>query len=531
MSLLRAVATFGGFTLLSRIVGLVRDQMVAAMLGTTALADAFFVAFRLPNFFRALFAEGAFSAAFVPLYAKILATDGRAVAQAFAERALALLLVALIVFVSLAEWFTPAVIALIAPGFGDDPVRFGHAVTFTRITFPYLLFISLVSLYGGALNALGKFAATAATPILLNLTMIASLALLPPFLPSSAHAAAWGVTLAGITQFLFLGWAMKRAGLSLGLPRPRLTPNVRRLFVILLPAALGSGVVQINLLVGQMLASLLPAGSISYLYNADRFYQLPIGVVGVAISTALLPLLSRQLGEGDEAGARDSQNRAIELAFALGIPSAFALIAIPREMIQVVLEHGLFDAVSTANTAMALLAYAVGLPAIVAVKALTPAFYARHDTRTPLRIAIVGVIGNILLCLALMPWLSFVGLALASAVVAWLNTAQYAVTLYRRGLWAPDARLKDRLWRILLAGLVMVAVLKGLAWLLAPWFARGLTWEIPALILIILAGMASYGLAATLIGALRPSDLKAALRRRPGAGKGGSGGSGGLTEG
>ena len=293
MTLIRSIATVGSFTLASRVVGFVRDILIASFLGAGLVSDAFFVAFKVPNFFRRLFAEGAFNAAFVPMFSGLMTTDGREAARAFAGEALAVMVVVLFVFVTALQIAMPWAMYGLAPGFAANPEKFDLAVEFTRLTFPYLLFISLVSLMGGILNSAGRFAAAAATPILLNLTLIGALLLAVPYLPTTGHALAWGVAAAGIIQFVWLLAAMARAGLSIRLPRPRLTPRVKELLRLMLPGVIGAGVVQINLLVDVVIASLLPEGSISFLYFADRVNQLPVGVIGVAVGTALLPLLSR----------------------------------------------------------------------------------------------------------------------------------------------------------------------------------------------------------------------------------------------
>jgi putative peptidoglycan lipid II flippase len=515
MSLLRSVATVGGYTMASRLAGFVRDMLIAATAGAGPVADAFFVAFKLPNFFRALFAEGAFNAAFVPLFSEILTREGRPRALAFADLALSVLLAVVLVFVTLCQIFMPTLMLGLAPGFSDEPQKFELAVLFTRITFPYLLFISLVSLLGGVLNSLGRFAAVAATPIVLNLTMIAVMLGASHLFPTPGHTLAWGVSAAGVTQFLWLVWACHRAGVLPRLPAPRLTPDVRRLLGLIGPAALGAGVVQINLVIGVMLASLLPSGAISYLFYADRLNQLPIGVVGVAVGTALLPLLSRQIAAGQGGAAHDSQNRAIELALFLGLPATAALLAVPHELIAVLFQRGAFGADATAQTAAALMAYSVGLPAYVLVRALSPGYYARKDTRTPVRFAVISIAINIGLGFALLHSLAHVGLALATAISSWANALLLGSMLLRRGHWVPDARLKDRLWRTLLATLAMAATLAATAHALDGWFTANGLQRFMALALLVGGGLAAYAIVATALGAVRLAELKAMLHRRP----------------
>ncbi len=516
MALFRSVVTVGSYTLLSRIFGFVRDILIAATLGAGPVSDAFFVAFQLPNLFRRLFAEGAFSAAFVPLFTGTLTTDGRDAAIRFAEQALSVLVVVLFLFVLAAQVFMPDVIHVLAPGFAAYPTKFHLAVVFTRLTFPYLLFISLVALLGGTLNAVGLFAAPAAAPIILNLCLIAALLLATPYLPTAGHALAWGVAAAGILQFLWLIGACGRAGLHFRLPRPRLTPQVKRLLRLMLPAALGAGASQVNQMVNLILASLLPAGSISYLFYADRLEQLPLGVVGVALGTALLPLLSRQLAAGDIKSAVQSQNRALELALLLALPAAAGLSVLAFPLISVLFQRGAFSAAASVATSHVLIAYAAGLPAFVMIKVFTPGFYARRDTRTPLIVAVIAVATNITLNLILMRPLLYVGLAISLSTASWLQTMILASLLYRRGHWRPDRRLADRGARILAVTLGMAIGLAGFARLLAPWLLQGELRRIVALGLLVSFGLVAYVVLAEISGAARLAELKRQLRPRPG---------------
>ncbi|MBV9555130.1 MAG: murein biosynthesis integral membrane protein MurJ, partial [Alphaproteobacteria bacterium] len=303
MALFRSVATVGSLTMVSRLFGFARDMLTAAILGAGPVADAFFVAQRLPNLFRSLFAEGAFNAAFVPLANRALVEGGKPALQDFAEQAYSVLFGALLAFVVLGEVMMPWVMRLIAPGFEPEPGKFALVTTLTRITFPYLLFISLTALQGGLLNTVDRFAAPAATPVLLNLFLIAALLVMAAFHWTDGTVLAWGLTAAGIAQFLWLMVSCARAGIRLRLRWPRLTPQVKQTLTIMGPGVLGAGVTQLNLLISTALASALPEGSVSYLYYADRLNQLPLGVVGIAVATAILPPLSRQVGGGDTAGA------------------------------------------------------------------------------------------------------------------------------------------------------------------------------------------------------------------------------------
>ncbi|MTJ84411.1 MAG: murein biosynthesis integral membrane protein MurJ [Telmatospirillum sp.] len=513
MNLVKAIATIGGWTVLSRITGLMREMLVARYLGAGTIADAFFVSFRFPNMFRALFAEGAFNAAFVPLFAGKLESEGREAARLFAEQCFAVLAVALVGFIAIMEMAMPWGIYVLAAGFDDVPGKLALATEFSRITFPYLLFISLVSLQSGVLNGLGRFAAAAGTPVLLNLTSMAVLVALAPYVDTAGHAMAWGVFASGVAQFSWLVFSVRRAGMGLRLVRPRLTPDVRQMLRRVVPGAVGAGVYQVNLLINTMIASQVANGAVSYLNYADRVNQLPLGVVGIAIGTALLPLLSRQLKAGEAEAAMDSQNRAMEFGLLLTLPAAFAFLVIAHPIIAVLFERGSFSAVDTDAVTPALMAFALGLPAYVLVKVLTPGFFARHDTRTPVRVALASMIVNIVLNLILMRPLQHVGMALSTAVAAWLNVALLAVILRRRGFFTVDRRLLDRLWRILASCLVMAAALAGGLRLLEPWLSSHL-WRVPALAALIAIGLAGYGAAVLATGAARPADLRALMRRR-----------------
>ena len=519
MALARWAATVGGYTMGSRVLGFLRDILIASVLGAGPVADAFFVAFKLPNFLRRLFAEGAFNAAFVPLFAGVLERDGRAAAKSFAEDVLTVLLWTLLVLVIAAQIVMPWLMHVLAPGFADEPGKLDLTVQLTRLTFPYILLISLVSLLGGVLNSLYRFAAVAATPILLNLCLIGALLGLSHWTETPGHALAIGVTVGGIVQFVWLIVAASRAGMSLRLRWPRLTPGVKRLLILAAPAALGAGVAQINLVVDIIIASLLPPGSVSFLYYADRVNQLPLGVVGVAVGTALLPLLSRQLRAGEVEEAVGSLNRAIEMALLLAVPAAVALIVIAGPVIAVLFERGAFGVDESSATAGALIAYAAGLPAFVLIKVLAPGYFARQDTRTPVRIAILCLTVNVVLNLALMGPLAHVGIALATTLAGWLNVGLLAAGLARRGFLKPDGRLKRRLPRMIAAAAGMALLLWGIALgLETPLETAGL--RIAGLAALVAAGLVGYGALAAAIGAVSVSEMRALLSRRKGQGEG-----------
>ena len=513
MALFRNFLTVGGYTALSRVLGLVRDMLLAPVLGTGAIADAFFVAFRLPNLFRRLFAEGAFNAAFVPLFARHLEQGGEAAAKAFAEQALAVLLTTLLAFTAAFMASMPWLLYVLAPGFAEDPAKFDLAIQLSRITFPYLLFVSLVALFSGVLNSLYRFAAAAAAPVLLNILFIAALAVVIPLSGQPGHVLAWTVAFAGLAQFLILAVAASRAGMALRLPRPRLTEGVKRLLKLMAPGMVSAGVLQFNLLVGTIIAS-LEAGAVSKLYYADRIYQLPLGLIGVALGVVLLPELSRSLRGGNPQAAIASLNRGIELSMLFTVPATVALLVMPWPIVVVLYERGAFDRTASDVTALAVAAFAFGLPAYVLVKVLQPAFFAREDTVTPLKVAAISVGANVVLAIGLFWQIGLVGLALATAIAACINAGLLAILLHRRAYLAPDARLKARLPRIAIASLLMGAALWAGQRPLAGWFDDGLWSGVVGLVVLVGGGLATYGLLALLLGAVAPAELRALVSRR-----------------
>ena len=438
--MIRSVLTVGGWTMASRILGFARDMLIAAMLGAGPIADAFFVALKLPNLFRRLFGEGAFNAAFVPAFSGMLAAEGRPAARRFAEETFAVMAFWLGVLTIAGEVFMPQMMAVLAPGFAAIPEKFALAVALSRITFPYLLLICLAALVSGVLNGLDRFTAASASYVLFNVVSIACMLWLTPYVPTAGHALSWGITASGVAQLGLLLWALHRAGMGLSLPRPRLTPQIRVLLRRMLPGLIGAGVTQLNLAVDVIIASLLPAGTVSLLYYADRVQQLPLGVIGTAVGTALLPLLSRQVRAGEAEASRATLNRAIEYALFLTLPAAVALIVSAYPVMWVLFGRGAFDAESARLSAQSLAAYAVGLPAFVLVKVLAPGFFARGDTATPVKIGVAAVALNLAMNVAFMVPLQHVGPALATSLAAIFNVGWLGVVLARRGHLRLDAQ-------------------------------------------------------------------------------------------
>jgi putative peptidoglycan lipid II flippase len=516
MSLYRGFLTVGGLTAVSRVFGFLRDVLLAAVMGTGWVADAFFVSFRFPNLFRALFAEGAFNSAFVPLFAKRLRAEGNESARGFAEEALAILFLGVTATVIAAEIFMPSLVKLIAPGFQENPEKFRLAVLLTRITFPYLVCMSLVALTAGILNALGKFSAPAATPIVLNFVLIGVtlFAAASGFYdqPQAGIIQAWGVAIAGFAQLFYVAWAARGLGMDPGFRWPRLSPDMRRLLVLAVPGLITGGINQVNIFIGTMIAS-LQASAVSFLYYADRINQLPLGMVGIAIGVVLLPTLTRHLADGDEDAAMASQNRSLEFALLLTLPAAVALIVIPKPVIQVLFQRGSFAAADTVAVSAALSAFAFGLPAFVMTKVFLPGFFAREDTATPMWFAMASVAVNVCGSLALFFEIGHVGIAIATSLSGWTNALLLAATLIRRGHFRFDAAIRRRAPLIVLASILMGAALYGANLVLAPYFqeGNGALIQTAALAALVGTGALVYAAAAQITGAMRYSMIRRAF--------------------
>ncbi|MHC2461226.1 murein biosynthesis integral membrane protein MurJ [Bradyrhizobium embrapense] len=492
--MLGRIFTVGGYTLLSRVTGFARDIMLAAILGAGPVADAFFVALRLPNHFRAIFAEGAFNAAFVPAYAHVHGERGEASGRLFADRIFTLLFASQVVLLVLAMAFMPQAMSILAPGFTDDASQRKLAIELTRITFPYLLLITLVTLYGGMLNVMHRFASAAAAPIFLNLAMMMTLAL-AAFFPSAGHAAAWGVLISGFLQFALLAGDLARHG---GLPRfapLRLDEDVRAFFRALGPATLGSMGTQVALFADTIIATFLPAGALSALYYADRLNQLPIGVIGIAIGTVLLPEMSRRLTADDHTGAMAAQRRAFDFTLLFSVPFVAAFLTVADPIMRAMFARGAFSKADAASAGATLAAYAVGLIPFVMIRSAVATFYARKDTATPVKAALTGVAVNVALKIALVGSLAQVGLALATAVGAWVNLLLVLMFAIRRGYLAFDRALIRSFGTFALCG-----VLLGLALWLTSHFAY--VWFAPMqhfrdemiLLLLVAVGIFVYAL-------------------------------------
>jgi putative peptidoglycan lipid II flippase len=508
--MLGRIFTVGGYTLLSRLTGFARDIMLAAILGAGPVADAFFVAFRLPNHFRAIFAEGAFNAAFVPAYAHVHGEKGEASAKLFSNRIFTLLFVSQVILLVVAWAFMPQAMTILAPGFSEDAAQRDLAIALTRITFPYLLLITLVTLYGGMLNVMHRFASAAAASIFLNIAMMMTLAL-AAFFPTAGHAAAWGVLISGFLQYFLLAGDLATHG---GLPRfakPSLDEDIRAFFRALGPATVGSMGTQVAMFADTIIATFLPAGALSALYYADRLNQLPIGVIGIAIGTVLLPEMSRRLSAGDHAGAMQQQRRAFDFTLLFSVPFVAAFLAVPDAIMRAMFARGAFTKGDAAAAGATLAAYAIGLIPFVLIRSAVATFYARKDTATPVKASLTGLAINILLKLVLMGSLAQVGLALATAIGAWINLLLVLFFAVRAGFLAFDRALVQSIAKFASIGVVLAAALWLTARFAAVHFSTLPLRDEVALLLLVAVGTVVYG--ASILALFGPRWLSSLVSR------------------
>lgn len=509
MNLLKATGTIGGLTLVSRVAGFAREMVMARVLGAGFYTDAFLVAFRLPNTFRRLFGEGAFSAGFVPLYSQRLQSGGDEEARHFSEEVLAVFLPTLVIFTAIFEIIMPAFVALFH--YRGDELAF---VSFlTRITFPYLFLISLVSLFSGILNSLARFTAAAFAPALLNIAMLIALMFFNQGGAITATALAAAVTAGGVLQLGLLMYSAKRAGIVLKVRRPRLTPGVRQFIRVVIPATLGAGVYQMSILIDTFFLTRIGTGAVSHFNYADRLNQLPLGVIGAALGTAILPTVSRFVDKNEPEQAARVQGQAAELAMLLCLPAAIALSVSALPLISAIFESGRFSAEDARSTALCLSLIALGLPAYVLVKVLTPGFYARRDTATPVKIAVFVLIANVILNFLLFPW-GLGGLAAAVAISSWLNCLILYIILHRRGFFRIEGWLASRLIRQLIAAAAMAAALYGISIAIPQWFTGSTGHRLVGVAALVGGGMAVYFPAVWFLGGTDKEELKSLFRRR-----------------
>nr|WP_244313925.1 murein biosynthesis integral membrane protein MurJ [Roseibium denhamense] len=511
--MVRNFATVGGATLLSRLLGFARDILLAAAVGAGPVADAFAVAFRLPNLFRRLFAEGAFNSAFIPLFGRAVEEGGDKAARQLASEVGSALLFVLLILTAVAQILMPFVVLGLAYGYSADPDKFDLTVTMARIAFPYLTFMSMLAFIGGILNTYHRFAAAAIAPVMLNVVMCGVLGTVLLLGVDGDQQLgvilSIGVSISGVVQLAVVVFDLKRLGFPLRFRWPRYTPSVKRLVVLGIPGVIAGGITQINIVVGTAIAS-VQDGANALLYYADRLYQLPLGVIGIAIGVVLLPSLTRQLRAGEHKAYQHTLNRSLEFSLVLTLPAAVALVVVPGEIVSVLFERGEFDAEAVNGTAAALAAFAVGLPAFVLNKVFSPGYFAREDTKTPMQFAAAGMVVNVVLSLALFPVLQHVGIALATTIAGWVNTALLGLVLWRRGHFVVDPTVVRKLALVLGSSLLMGMAIYGLAGVLEPFFNGGgqLT-RFGALAVLVLAGMAVFAICVQLSGG---SDLVSHLK-------------------
>jgi putative peptidoglycan lipid II flippase len=519
MSLVKKFATVASGTLMSRVLGFTREMLMAAAVGTGPVADAFYAAFQFPNTFRRLFAEGAFNAAFVPLFAKEIEANGVDGAKRFSEEVFGVLFTALLAITIVMELSMPLLVRYaIAPGFADDPEKLSVTVALATIMFPYLICMSLGAMMAGMLNSLRRYFAAAVAPVFLNIILIGVLAYAwyeGMDGPAVGYGLAWGVLAAGIVQLAIVWVAVRHAGVSIGFRRPRLTANVKRLLWLALPAAITGGITQINTLIGTAIAS-GGEGAVSSLSLADRVYQLPLGVVGIAVAIVLLPELARALKAGNLVEASNLQNRSVEFTLFLTLPAAAALLVMSEPIVRVLYERGAFTAEDTLLVARILAIFGLGLPAFVLIKAFTPGYFAREDTRTPMIFAAISVAVNVSTALWLFPSMGAPGIATASAIAGWVNAALLLGVLIRRGHWGSDAGLNKRIPRLILASAVMAGAIWAAVAYLGPQLASAspVYTQAATLAVIVAGAMLVYFAAAFGLGGADIGMIRRSVRRR-----------------
>lgn len=518
MSMLKNISTVGGFTLLSRIFGFMRDLLMARYIGVGMASDAFFIAFKLPNFFRRLFAEGAFAVGFVPLFSRALGKnitpESQKAAEAFASNILGWLFPILLIFLIIMEAAMVPIMTGLTGWENENPEKFDFVVELGRYMFPYLTLISLVSFFGGMLNAFGRFSAAAFAPIILNICMIAAIILFGNNEKEAAQALAISVSISGVVQLVWLYAAVRRSGLRISLPKPRVSEDVKEFMRIIAPAAVGAGVTQINLLIDVLIAArMLPEGSVSWLFFADRLAQLPLGVIGIAVGTVLLPSISRLLSAEDYTAANAQQNRALEFSLFLTLPAAAAFMLIAGPILATLFESEAFSSADVNASAAALMVYAAGLPAYVISKALTPGYFARKDTKTPVRFAIISLVINTALNLILIQYYAHVGLAAGTAIAAWVNAGLLYWGLKRRGHLTLERQTIVRLSKCLLATMIMAMTLYFASGMIDKMFVEIGTNRLIGLALLILTGVAVYGVSVLALRTISIIDLKSFVRR------------------
>ena len=517
MSLIKKFASVGGATMASRVLGFVREAMIAAFLGAGPVADAFYAAFRFPNLFRRLFAEGAFNASFVPLFAKELEAGGKSAAREFAEQILSVLILVLLILSALALVFMPMLVGtIIAPKFVENPEKFELTVLLTRIMFPYLMAMSLVAMFSGILNAFRRYFLAAFAPVVLNMVFIAVLAYGGFIKLSDAQlgqAMAWGVFVSGLLQLALLAYGVKKEGFPLSLRMPKISAPVKHLLVLAIPTAIAGGITQVNLLVGQIIAS-AQAGGIAVMNYADRLMQLPLGIIGISIGVVLLPELSRALAAKNSEDASHLQNRSLEFGLGLTIPAAVGLFMLNLPLVALVYERGAFDRDTAELTAKVLAGFAIGLPSFVLIKIFQPSFYAREDMKTPMWFSGVNAVLNIILSLILFPIYGILGLAIATSTAGWVNAILLWAALYFGNHFRIAGKTLRNILLICVSSLVMAGILHaGQIWFGASLTNSGLLVRIGLIGGLIAIAAIAYFTIVIVTGAIPREQMKRMLKR------------------
>jgi putative peptidoglycan lipid II flippase len=506
MNLIASTTTFSFFTLISRILGYIRDVLIAIFLGTSIFADAFFVAFRLPNTFRRLFSEGTFNAAFIPSYAGLIVKN-KIEAESFAKDIFNLLFIILFFIVLVAEIFMPQLVFLIAPGFYKDPEKLKLAIDLSRITFPFLFFISLASFFGAILNSYNKFAVAAAAPIILNIILIGSLLFSQWISISNVLLLSYSVSFAGFLQLIVLIYFVRKNFKPILTLKIKIDEKVKFFFKKLLPSIFSSGVTQINILIGTIIAS-FQAGAVSYLYYADRVYQINLAVAGIAVGTVMLPELSRHIKENNSAQVKNLQNRSLEICLFLSVPASIALVLASEQIITSLFGYGTFGSVSVMNTSIALTFFAFGVPAFSILKIFSNFFFARNDTKTPFYLSLASVMLNIIISVSFFNKLGFVIIPIATSITSWINVLIHYYFIKKRSLHIFDEKFIYKIPRIILSAVLMGIILYFLLSFFSDKFSYNESWKFIYLFIIVVISLISYFLISNFSGAFKFKDIK-----------------------
>ena len=518
MKLVKAMATVAGFGMISRVSGMVRDIMMASFMGAGPLSDAFFVALKLPNMFRRITAEGAFTVSFVPMYSKTLEQEGEDEAGRFTGRTFTMMSFVLSIFSVVMMISMPWVIRLIAPGFEPGQERYEPSVIMTTVTFPYLLLMSLTAMFGGMLNVHHKFGPFSAAPVIFNFCNIGAMLIGHYFFfePQSVipYLMAWSVTISGVLQLIVMIYYVRKYHIAFKWQGLSMDPKIKKIFKLMGPGFISSGVLQINIFVDTLFASKLAVGSISYLYFADRLQQLPLGIIGMAVGSALLPMLSRTIANGNEAESRNLFNRSLEYTYIIALPATIALLIVPIPIISLLFEHGQFTKVDTITTSYVVMGYALGLPAYLAGKVYASIFWAQHDTMTPVKISIANSVLNTALCICFIKPFGIAGIALATGLSGWLQLYLYNRRLKTVAIAAYDEQFKDVLPKLALASCILACVLAVSSYALNDWFHADLVHKLMAIMALLVLGGLTYLIAVWKFGIIKIQEIKKLLKNR-----------------